>query len=148
MHKMSMESRKKHLSKILQLDVGARQLPTEAAKAGQLSVSYTDAKVNVTDSLLASIWTKASEYLANDDSIIQLPRKDEDEKKFFVYSRSKPDNPNTVTLANNGKMSCSCLMFRSTPNLCSHSVAVAEKETVLKEFLSWVAQSDDSNLYR
>ena len=51
MHKMSMESRKKHLSKILQLDVGARQLPTEAAKAGQLSVSYTDAKVNVTDSL-------------------------------------------------------------------------------------------------
>ena len=148
MHKMSMESRKKHLSKILQLDVGARQLPTEAAKAGQLSVSYTDAKVNVTDSLLASIWNKASEYLANDDSIIQLPRKDEDEKKFFVYSRSKPDNPNTVTLANNGKMSCSCLMFRSTPNLCSHSVAVAEKETVLKEFLSWVAQSDDSNLYR
>lgn len=81
-------------------------------------------------------------------SFVQLPNEVEGEKKFFVYSCTKADNPNVVTVRESGKVICSCLMYRSTPNICSHSVAVAEREKNLRNFLSWVAKLEDSNLYR
>ena len=70
------------------------------------------------------------------------------EKKFFVYSRSKPDDPNVCTVGERGKVICSCLMYRITPNICSQSVAVVEREKNLRNSLSWVAKSGDPNLYR
>lgn len=149
MHNMSVDSRKRHMTKIFNLEVGATQVPAETSTTtGQLSVPYTSANLHVTNSVLSGVWNKASEYLMNSASIVQLPNGGGDDKKFFVYSRSKPDNPNVVTVGPNGKVSCSCLMYRSTPNVCSHSVAVAEREKTLKDFLSWVAQSGDPNLYR
>lgn len=149
MHNMSVDSRKRHMTKIFNLEVGAMQVPAETSTTtGQLSVPYTSANLHVTNSVLSGVWNKASEYLMNSASIVQLPNGGGDDKKFFVYSRSKPDNPNVVTVGPNGKVSCSCLMYRSTPNVCSHSVAVAEREKTLKDFLSWVAQSGDPNLYR
>lgn len=41
-----------------------------------------------------------------------------------------------------------CIMFKSSTNLCSHLVAVAEKEIVLSIYLDWVRTSkSDCNLY-
>ncbi|KAL9965864.1 hypothetical protein ACROYT_G029718 [Oculina patagonica] len=149
MHGMTVESRRRHVAKILNLELGASEVPTEpATKTGQLSVPYTSANLQVTESVLSAIWNKASEYLMKPDSVVQLPNEGDGEKKFFVYSRSKPDNPNVVAIGPNGKVSCSCLMYRSTPNICSHSVAVAERDNNLENFLSWVAKSGEPNLYR
>lgn len=149
MHGMTVESRRRHVSKIMNLDLGARQVPNESATTpGQLSVSYTSANLQITESVLSAVWNKAIEYLTKPGSFVQLPNKVDGENKFFVYSRSKPDNPNVVTVGEGGKVSCSCLMYRSTPNICSHSVAVAEREKNLQNFLSWVAKSGEPNLYR
>lgn len=149
MHDMTVESRRRHVSKIMNLDLGARQVPNESATTpGQLSVSYTSANLQITESVLSAVWNKAIEYLTKPGSFVQLPNEVDGENKFFVYSRSKPDNPNVVTVGEGGKVSCSCLMYRSTPNICSHSVAVAEREKNLQNFLSWVAKSGEPNFYR
>ena len=149
MHGMTVESRRRYVSKIMILDLGARQVPNESATTpGQLSVSYTTANLQITESVLSAVWNKASEYLTKPGSFVQLPNGADGVNKFFVYSRSKPDNPNVVTVGEGGKVICSCLMYRSTPNKCSHSVAVAERERNLRNFLSWVAKSGDPNLYR
>ena len=121
----------------MNLDLGARQLPNESATTpGQLSVSYS--RSQITESVLSAVWNKASQHLTKPDSF----------EKFFVYSPSKLNNPNVVTVGGGGKRICSCLMYRSTPNICSHSVAVAEREKNLRNFLSWIAKSGDPNLCR
>ena len=69
-------------------------------------------------------------------------------KKFSVYSYSNPDHPNSVTVEENGKINCTCAMFSSSPNICAHSVAVAQKENNLPQFLRCAETSTDVNLFR
>ena len=47
-----------------------------------------------------------------------------------------------------GSIECPCPVFKSSRNVCSHSVAVAEREDVLAITLDWVRNSEsDCNLY-
>ena len=57
MHSMTEETRKRHLAKILKVEPGTRQVPTEAAATttGQLSIPYTCDNLQVTDSVLAAV---------------------------------------------------------------------------------------------
>ena len=41
-------------------------------------------------------------------------------------------------------MTCTCLMFKSSPNVCSHAVATAEKANVLSTYLEWVKHVNKS----
>ena len=48
------------------------------------------------------------------------------EKRFAVYNRSNPDFLNVVKLYDEGSIKCLCPIFKSSRNVCSHSVAVAD----------------------
>lgn len=66
-----------------------------------------------------------------------------------VYSTSHPDSPNVVKLYDDGSMQCPCIMFKSSTNVFSHLVAVAEKKkNVLSIYLAWMSTSEsDCNPY-
>ena len=97
--------------------------------------------------MLASIWNRASEYLSIPNAVIQVPSEEECVIRYSVHSRST-QNPNSVTLAEDGQMTCTCLMFKCSLNVCSHTVAAAQKANVLPAFLKWVTDtSAETNLY-
>ena len=53
-----------------------------------------------------------------------------------------------VKLYDGGLIECLCAMFKSSRDVCSHSIAVAKKEDVLAITLDWVRKSEtDCNLY-
>lgn len=54
---------------------------------------------------------------------------------FSVISETS-DTPNFVQLASNGKITCTCKNYRPK-KVCSHAIAVAEKENRLNDFVSW-----------
>ena len=120
-----------------------------------LSISYTSARLAKPPTMLAAIWAKAQEHLLTPGSISVLPSDDDTgtqstrrAKRFAVYSRSNPDCPNVVKLYDDGSIECPCPMFKSSRNVCSHSVAVAKREDVLAITLDWVRNSEsDRNLY-
>ena len=59
-----------------------------------------------------------------------------------------PDQPNVVKLRDDGSIESPCPVFKSSMNICSHFLSVAEKERVLPIYLDWVRRSDrECNLY-
>lgn len=76
---------------------------------------------------------------SDDDTDTQIHRPlTRREKRFAVYNRSNPDFLNVVKLCDEGSIKCLCPIFKSSRNVCSHSVAVAD----------WVRKSQsDWNLY-
>ena len=108
-----------------------------------LSVCYSQLQVNVPSTLLASIWNKASQYLATENAVVHVPSMENGIRRFTVHSRSS-SCPNSVTLYDNGKMTCICLMFKSSPNVCSHAVAMAEKANVITIYSVWLKQEKKS----
>ena len=120
-----------------------------------LSTSYTSARLAKPPTILTVIWAKSHEHLLTPGSISVLPSDDEtqttdaEKKRFVVYNRSNPDCLNVVKLYDDGSIKCPWPMFKSRRNVCSHSVAVAEREKdVLAITLDWVRKSEsDWNLY-
>ena len=147
-YQMSKEQRTKHLRKVLETPVKG----TKARNADDvLSISYTSANLMKPPTMMHVIWTKAEEYLNTCGSISLLPSDSQTTlgpKRFAVHSKSNPDCPNVVKLFADGSMECPCPMFKSSSNICSHSVAVAEKDNVLEIYLDWVrASQSECNLY-
>ena len=116
--------------------------------ASTFPMSYGEAKLlHIPGTVLASIWNKASEYLSTPNTVIQVPSEEECIIRYSVHSQST-QNPNSVTFAEDGQMTCTCLMFKSSPNVCSHTVVAAQKANVLPAFLKWVTDtSAETNLY-
>ena len=149
---MSKEQRMRHLNKVMNTPVTSSE---GSNPEHHLSIGYTSARLAKPPTMLAAIWCKDQEHLLTPGSISVLPSQDDAgaqascaAKRFAVYSKSHPDSPNVVNLYDDGSMQCPCIMFKSSTNLCSHSVAVAEKEHVLSIYLDWVRTSEsDSNLY-
>jgi hypothetical protein len=98
--------------------------------------------------ILSSIWTKAEKYLGLPNAIIEEPT-DDLTKKFKVFSKSHADQPNVVIVHQDGMIHCPCLMFTTSPNLCSHAVPVAHKQGILEGFLDKVREkaTSEPNLY-
>ena len=145
MHEMSQDQRQRHLQLVMKTEVDAArsvyQRPT-CHPTSPLSVSYSQAQLtHIPGTVLSSIWSKASEYLATPNAVVQVPSEEESMMRFSVHSRSSAC-PNSVTLTEYGKMSCTCLMFKSSPNVCSHTVAAAQKSNVLSKHLEWVRQAN------
>ena len=101
-----------------------------------LSVCYSQLQLGVPGTVLASIWNKSSQYLATDNAVVQAPSVECGVRSFSVHSRSS-SRPNSVTLSEDGKMTCTCLMFKSNPNVCSHTVVTTEDANVLSTYLEW-----------
>ena len=139
---MSKEQRMLHLNEVMNTPVTRSE---GRNPEHHLSIGYTSAR----PTMLAAIWCKAKEHLLTLGSIYVLPSHDDvgaqasyPAKRFAVYSASHPDSPNVVKLYDDGSMQCLCIMFKSSTNLCSHSVAVAQKKNVLSIYLAWKSTSE------
>jgi hypothetical protein len=134
MHEMSPDQRNKHLRKVLNAEVGecnqeqqAISTATSTSTIATLPISYNSMATSGVDvAILSSIWTKAEKYLGLPNAIIEQPT-DGLTKKFKVFSKSHADKPNVVIVDQDRMVHSPCLMFTTSPNLCSHAVAVAHK---------------------
>ena len=150
-YQVSKEQKMRHLKKVMETPVTKNKEGTDYP----LSISYTSARLAKPSIMLAAIWAKAQEHLLTPGSISVLPSDDDTgsaqtvqrAKRFAVNNRSNPDFPNVVKLYDDGSIECPCPMFKSSTNVCSYSLAVAERD-VLAITLDWVRNSEsDCNLY-
>ena len=89
------------------------------------------------------VWKKAPRLLSEPQSILKAPSKDSKIKAFSVLSEST-NVPNYVQIHGNAKVTCTCKQF-PPKKICSHSVAVAEKEDMLKHFIDWLLKANSSS---
>ena len=83
---------------------------------------------------LKHIWTKAEKLLRDGNSIVSCPGY---QRGFAVASSHDPSKPHVVTPLASGEVKCSgCPQFNRL-SICSHSIAIAEKVSILRKFLSW-----------
>ena len=80
------------------------------------------------------MWCSASKILAQQQGILKLPW-DTTETQRLVYN-GKNNPPCNVSL-NGSSVKCSCAKYKSAL-VCKHSLAVAEQQNCLEEFLSIV----------
>ena len=92
---------------------------------------------------LQCVWKKAQRLLSEPQSILKAPSKDSKIKAFSVLSEST-NVPNYVQIHGNAKVTCTCKQF-PPKRICSHSVAVAEKEDMLKHFIDWLLKTNSSS---
>lgn len=122
MHEMDRSQRDRHLQLVLRTELEAAYGPTAVSgiSASTFPMSYGEAKLShIPGTVLASIWNKVSEYLSIPNAVIQVPSEDECVIRYSVHSRST-QYPNSVTLTEDGKMTCTYL-FKCSPNVCSHA---------------------------
>ena len=88
-------------------------------------------RVNIPQSTIQAIWSKAETLLKADGSIVSAPGM---ASCWYVESRSKKV-PHLVSVTQKGTISCdkACEHYRSI-GICSYVVAIAEKVGSLKEF--------------
>ncbi len=149
MHEMNQDQKKSHVLQVMrtELDVKSNSNVTSfdptKNTTPMLSICYSQLQLGVPGTVLASIWNKASQYFATENAVVQASSVESGVRSFSVYNQSSPC-PNSATLLENGKMICTCLMFKSSPNICSHTVATAEKANVLSTYLEWVKHVNKS----
>ena len=89
---------------------------------------------SVPDEELKHIWTKAEKLLRDGSSIVACPGY---QRGFAVASSHDPSKPHVVTPLASGEIKCGgCPQFNRL-SICSHSIAIAEKASILRKFLSW-----------
>ena len=107
----------------------------------QLSVRVTDFgdQVSIPEPVLDGVWKKATNLLTSTNAIAKAPGSDE--KAHSVIS-SSGNPPHMVTLRKNGQYVCdkSCAN-RNSLRICSHTVAVAELNRDLSQFVSWLIKA-------
>ena len=145
---MSSEQRKKHLARLQCVPVvdsrdcasalSSFSAPLFPPKSGtspfSVSVESASEKVNVPINCLQGIWEKAKKLIDNSNAITPAPGQDPEARMVLSYSGSVP---HMVTPKRGGEFCCSS----SCPNwkalgICSHTVAVAEVNNKLAQFLS------------
>jgi hypothetical protein len=95
---------------------------------------------------LGNIWRKAERLLSNSSfikekpSLVSYPNQSQ---QFFVYSFSS-DEPYTVN-ASSDLVTCNCPMYKSSPKICSHAVACAEKVGKLNTYLQLLTKKVSCN---
>ena len=101
-----------------------------------ISIAYDESGIiSLPLTTVESIWSKAEEYLESDHEIVPAPGSDLRAK--MVSSRSS-STPHFVRPLSSGQYVCdsNCLQWKSA-QICSHIIAVAEKNSELHSFLEW-----------
>ena len=85
------------------------------------------------------MWDKASKLLSMDKGITAAPSDDKRARMVFSFSSK---TPHFVRSRSNGQYVCdtSCIQWNSA-KICSHTLAVAEINDELEEFLLWYTTS-------
>ena len=96
-------------------------------------------KISITGSLdlhIAEwIWKKSARLLSQPNAVLPAPSKEVKIKTFSVMSESG-NVPHCVQFYANFKATCTCRNFKPK-QICSHTVAVTEKEGALDKFVTW-----------
>ena len=104
-----------------------------------ISVDEVSKQVAVPRLVLEGMWTKASKLLTTTGAIMKAPGLD---PKAHTVLSSSGNPPHLVTLRKNGQYICdkTCGNWNST-RVCSHTLAVAEVNGDLSDFVSWLVKS-------
>lgn len=136
---MTTEQRHIHLKKVAACPVtdGGDNIFLQAGESLQrlsMDVDSVSSLVNVPLPCLKGIWQKASELLASPDKIVAAPGHSPEAK--MVASHTGP-RPHLVLPCKSGIFKCDndCLNYKSM-GMCSHSVAVANLNGSLHQFIS------------
>ena len=90
---------------------------------------------------LKHIWSKAVDLLSSaEPSIVICPGY---QSGFAVASAHDPAKPHIVTPLASGEVRCRGCPQYDRLSICSHSVAVAERKSILWKFLSWYTKNRD-----
>ena len=145
--KMTEKQRSDHLKKVASTKVAVRgpcsavepnvnipQASKEICKSLSVDVSAIAANVSVPMECLKEVWQKAEELLQS--PVAMSPAPGQPQGARMVLSRSGK-RPHLVLPCKGGHFKCDseCINFKSL-GICSHSIAVAECNNMLTEFLA------------
>ena len=101
-----------------------------------ISIAYDESGIlSLPLATVESMWSKAEEYLKSDCEIVPAPGSDH---KAKMVSSHSSNTPHFVRTLSSGQYVCdsNCLQWKSA-QICSHIIAVAEKNSELHSFLEW-----------
>ena len=135
---------------VLQKSLDSNKNNTNAGDSlNKTSISWQEARKSNSSLYavtLGNIWRKAERLLSNSSfikekpSLVSYPNQSQ---QFFVYSFSS-DEPYTVN-ASSDLVTCNCPMYKSSPKICSHAVACAEKVGKLNTYLQLLTKKVSCN---
>ena len=142
---MSEQQKASHLKKVAQTPVTklktAEESPGETAHDNFcLSVDFksASAELPISSSVFEGIWNKATELLTLEGAIAAAPGLASQARTVISKSRL---GFHTVVPGKGGRFTCdNCPNYKSL-GICSHTVAVAEANGVLPEFITWFRRS-------
>ena len=152
--RMSTNARQTHLKKVFSLPLRStdasrdnqacfeEQMDVEDELEVQLSCSYQGLlNKGIHESTLSGIWKKASRLVNTEGMIVPVPGNDSSSHDRMVASTSRT-TPHIVQKQKKGGFKCDtqCPMY-SSYKLCSHIVAVAEQQKMLKELVGIFCKS-------
>ena len=145
-HQMSPAQRQKHLDKLMtteikpveqQQDAGTRPEQTDAIC--HLSCSFED--TGLSQLVHAGSWQKARELVQKENVIYPVPGTPQGQAFFVESTSGGPSKPNYVVIKPSGGVVCDCEKFKET-RLCSHSIAVSERQGTLDQHLKWFKKAE------
>ena len=97
--------------------------------------------ISVPYSVLKELFPEASHILHSPNSLVQSPTLTLEARKedlWFVASKEDASRPHSVKVSDTGRVTCDerCIRW-ARHNICSHTVAVAEKAKMLAKYLQW-----------
>lgn len=118
---------------------GMRNCPMEMA-CTSMSISAEDSGIQTLPLVtLHGMWDKASKLLSMSNGITAAPGED---KRARMVSSFSGKTPHFVSSRSRGQFVCdpTCIQWNSA-NICSHTLAVAETNGELEQFLQWYTTS-------
>ena len=154
--KMTVKQRETYVKKMRRMSMaevlqGESRAIRHVAPVGPLSASWEMLDIPLDDVILRNIWEKAAKIVSSPGAVQCAPffpgKQAEDCDTFLVISESSSENFHTVKCSSSvsGVVKCSCPGFKSL-GVCSHAVAVAEKQGLLSKYLNFYKQSKVLNI--
>ena len=101
------------------------------------SISANDVHVNVPPQIVKNMYQKAARLLnADTQPIMMAPSRDKSYTAFSCTSETSEINHQITIHALDGRVVCNCKAYRIY-KICSHSIAVAEKNGKLYPYILW-----------
>ena len=117
----------------------AGQVQCQAGDELTIRPEQSGLKSKLTESHISTLWRKASTLKSTASATclqptLSLSASTSDSKKAFIVTSFSGTAPHTVVVTAKGNVVCNCSGYSSS-KICCHSLAVADKEHCLMEFL-------------
>lgn len=148
---MTPEQRKAKQDKLLRLKVQCKPTTTLSSEASsssvKMSVDFTSAHItHLQPNRVAELWKKAETILNTPNMVV--PAAGNQPARQVASSQANASNcttpPHYVYSKKSKKgteIHCDCPVYRSSPNVCQHSLATAEDMGILSDYLVWVRKT-------